>query len=397
MTELANTEITSHEPLSTTLDAEVTPKASGAGKVDIPVDDVKPEPPAKPESVRDSLEAELKKEKEEEPAPEKEDKGVKEEPEAKEKEEVKPAKAEKSVTPEKEDDASERDDEPKAERKSEVRERPEPPARFLPKAKELWRSTPNEVQSEVSRLVKEHEEEVQQYKESHQFREELRPFEELGKQHGVSIKQALENYVDIERRFYEQPEEGFRKLLSNLSMQPQQAISHILKAFNVTPQALATHMAQNPQAYVAPDRPVVQQPQQRVDPEVNQLKQQLTEMQVQLAHQQYVEPFIQNHPRYYELEQDIAFFLQSGKIPANLSPAEKLAAAYDMAERINPSSNIEPKVEKRASPESRVDDDFNGTKSIKSSPGNVLEVKEPEKKMSMRELLEDELKRLKRA
>src|SRR5690606_8064882 len=123
----------------------------------------------------------------------------------------------------------------------------------------------------------------------------------------------------------------------------------------------------------------------------------LTEMQVQMAHQQYVEPFIQSHPRYYELEQDIAFFLQSGKIPANLSPAEKLAAAYDMAERINPSSNIEPKVERRANTESRVDDDFNGTKSIKSSPGNVLEVKEPEKKMSMRELLEDELKRLKRA
>lgn len=394
MTELANTEITPQEPLSTTLESDVTPKTSGGGKVDVPVEDVKPEQPAKPESVRDSLEAELKKEKEAEaePKPEQEPKAQEEE-----EKEVKPAKAEKSVAPEKEDGASERDEEPKAERKSEVRERPEPPARFLPRAKELWRNTPNEVQSEVSRLVKEHEAEVQQYRESHQFREELRPFEELGKQHGVTLKQALENYVGIERKFAEAPSEGFKQLLSNLNMQPQQAISHILKAFQVTPQALANHIAQNPQAYVAQDRPVVQQQQPRVDPEVNQLKQQLTEMQVQMAHQQYVEPFIQQHPRYYELEQDIAFFLQSGKIPANLSPAEKLAAAYDMAERINPSSNIEPKVERRANTESRVDDDFNGTKSIKSSPGNVLEVKEPEKKMSMRELLEDELKRLKRA
>lgn len=392
MTELANTEITPQEPLSTTLESDVTPKTSGGGKVDVPVEDVNPEQPAKPESVRDSLEAELKKEKEADPKPEQEPKAQEEE-----EKEVKPAKAEKGVAPEKEDDASERDEEPKAERKSEVRERPEPPARFLPKAKELWRNTPNEVQSEVSRLVKEHEAEVQQYRESHQFREELRPFEELGKQHGVTLKQALENYVGIERKFAEEPSEGFKQLLGNLNMQPQQAISHILKAFQVTPQALANHIAQNPQAYVAPDRPVVQQQQPRVDPEVNQLKQQLTEMQVQMAHQQYVEPFIQSHPRYYELEQDIAFFLQSGKIPANLSPAEKLAAAYDMAERINPSSNIEPKVERRANTESRVDDDFNGTKSIKSSPGNVLEVKEPEKKMSMRELLEDELKRLKRA
>src|SRR5690606_36255313 len=127
------------------------------------------------------------------------------------------------------------------------------------------------------------------------------------------------------------------------------------------------------------------------------LKQENKEMKEHIVSFMYIQPFAKEHPRYYELEQDIAFFLQSGKIPANLSPAEKLAAAYDMAERINPSSNVEPKVERRANTESRVDDDFNGTKSIKSSPGNVLEVKEPEKKMSMRELLEDELKRLKRA
>src|SRR5690606_17613847 len=151
--------------------------------------------------------------------------------------------------------------------------------------------------------------------------------EELGKQHGVTLKQALENYVDIERRFYEQPEDGFRKLLSNLQMQPQQAISHILRAFNVSPQALAAHISQDPNSYVSqqPQRQPQVQPQH--NPEVDALKQENKEMKEHIVSFMYIQPFAKEHPRYYELEQDIAFFLQSGKIPANLSPAEKLAAA----------------------------------------------------------------------
>lgn len=180
-------------------------------------------------------------------------------------------------------------------------------------------------------------------------------------------------------------------------MQPQQAISHILRAFNVSPQALAAHINQEPNSYMSQQPQRQQQIQPQSNPDVEALKQQLSEMQTHIAHQQFVEPFAKENPRYYELEQDIAFFLQSGKIPANLSPAEKLEAAYDMAERINPSSNVASYSQKQASSESRVDEDFNGKKSIKSSPGNVLEVKEPDKKMSMRELLEDELKRLKKA
>lgn len=382
------------ESVSTTLESDVTPKTSGGGKITpTPIEEAKPEVPAKAESVRDSLKAELDKTKE----PEKVENPVKAE---KVEEEPKPvAKTEaKSATPEKEVDASEQVKDQQTERKSEVRDRPEPPARFLPRAKELWRNTPNEVQSEVSRIVREHEAEVQQYRESHQFREELKEYEELGKQHGVTVKQALQNYVGIERKFAEAPPEGFRQLLSNLNMQPQQAISHILRAFNVTPQQLAQHISADPNSYVSqqPQRQQqVQQPQH--NPEVDTLKQQITAMQTQMAHQQYIEPFAKEHPRYHELEQDIAFFLQSGKIPANLSPAEKLEAAYDMAERINPSSNVSSFSPKQTSSESRVDEDFNGSKSIKSSPGNVLEVKEPDKKMSMRELLEDELKRLKKA
>ena len=40
------------------------------------------------------------------------------------------------------------------------------------------------------------------------------------------------------------------------------------------------------------------------------------------------------------------------------------------------------------------DEDLNGTKSVKSSPGAVLDAPEHRQKMSMREMLEDEVKRL---
>lgn len=392
--------VTDTAPLSTQLETTSASSPSGGGVVpNEPVEQVATEP-KKPESVRDSLEAESKaitdaeSKKQDDKAEEtKADKGNKE-IKAKEPVKVDP-KADKSAAPEQDADATAQTKDQPQERKSEVRDRPEPPARFLPKAKEVWRNVPQAVQSEVARMVKDHEQEVSQYREAHQFREELREYEELGKQHGVSVKQALDNYVGIERKFAEAPSEGFKQLLGNLKMPPQQAISHILQAYGVSPQALAQHMSQQPEQY-APRAPHVPQPQQPLeDPRVNQLQQQLMDIQVQIAHQQLVEPFAREHPRYAELESDIAFFLQSGKIPANMSAAEKLAAAYDMAERINPSSNVE--YEQEQTTNSRVDDDSNGNKSVKSSPGNVLNVAAPERKMSMRELLEDELRRSKRA
>lgn len=392
--------VTDTAPLSTQLEATSASSPSGGGVVpNEPVEPVAVEP-KKPESVRDSLEAESKaitdaenKEQDGKAEETKADKGNKE-IKAKEPVKVDP-KADKSAAPEQDADATAQTKDQPQERKSEVRDRPEPPARFLPKAKEVWRNVPQAVQSEVSRMVQDHEQEVSQYRESHQFREELREYEEMGKQHGMSVKQALDNYVGIERTFSQNPSEGFKQLLGNMKMPPQQAISHILQAYGVSPQALAQHMSQQPEQYAAQQRQAPQPQQQQEDPRVNQLQQQLMDIQVQIAHQQLVEPFAREHPRYAELESDIAFFLQSGKIPVNMSAAEKLAVAYDMAERINPSSNVEYEQEQPTL--SRVDDDSNGNKSVKSSPGNVLNVAAPERKMSMRELLEDELRRSKRA
>lgn len=415
---------TTQAPLSTELETSIATSPSGGGipkTLTEPVPDTKA--PGKVESVRASLEAEAKNLTERERRAEKGEKVEEADKEADVKvadksEKVltvkdgvkveKPVKAEELAKDpadkgavEEKPDAAEQGKE-QAERKSESRDRPEPPARFLPKAKEVWKATPAAVQAEVARMAQEHETEVSQYRESHQFRQELKEFEDLAKASNTTVKQALHNYVEIEKKFSHSPHEGFRELLANIKMQPAQAIGAILQAYNVSPQALAAHLTQSPEVYSplaprqAPEQ-AQQTQQQQPNPELEQLKQKIQQMEIQTVTATYIQPFMAAHPRYTELEGDIAFFLNSGKIPTSLSPAERLEAAYDMAERINPSSShVETAQDDDNS--SRVDaQNFNGTKSVKSSPGNVLDIAPLERKMSMRELLEDELRRSKRA
>lgn len=317
---------------------------------------------------------------------------------AKEKAEIEEDEKKLESRPEKAEKAQQEPDR----RRSEVR-RPEAPARFLPQAKEKWYNTPREVQSEVDRIVREYEEERKTYAEDREFRESLRDFDELAKRHGTNIRQALENYTNMERTFIEDPPTAFKALLTNLRMQPQQAIASILQAYGATPQQLAQHMSSNPGAYAYQHRQPVapQQVQPQIDPTVDYLKKELEELKAQMVTDNIIVPFAESHPRYYELEGDIAFFLQSGKIPTSLSPSERLAAAYDMAERINPPSRSydQDEDELETKNASRVDNvaDFNGKKSVKSSVGAVSGDAEPQRNLSTRELLERELKKLKRA
>jgi hypothetical protein len=112
-----------------------------------------------------------------------------------------------------------------------------------------------------------------------------------------------------------------------------------------------------------------------------------------------IEPFRAANPRYDELQDDIALFLQSGRIPASLSPSDRLAAAYDMAVRINPASHGDSADASQTDPEParRADDTFSAGKSIKSAPGAVSTDMEPDRRGSIRDLLEDEVRRTKRS
>lgn len=378
-------------PASTVLSDDGAPSASGAGT---------PRTLEEPQSLRDSIAASIK---EQSDAIEKDD-AAKEAVKAEEKADPKAEKpeAEREAEPEKGEDEkakiesrdkaeSKPEDAPKQEEQPRDDRRPrhpEAPQKFLPRAKELWPNVPNEVKGEVARMVSEHEGEV---KAAREFIAPLVKYHQMATQAGTTIHDALDRYVNMEQALRSNPTEGFKALLANMQMQPQQAISHIIKAFGVAPQQLAQHIAQNEREYVAPD--VQQQP--REDPRISQLQQQLEQERAERMRASVIEPFKANHPRYVELKQDIAFFLASGKIPSNLSHVERLEAAYDMAVRINPASNVstartdEGPVEKQ----SRAVSDLGGTKSIKSAPGSVTPDMEPERGGSIRDILMDEVRR----
>lgn len=253
----------------------------------------------------------------------------------------------------------------------------EAPAKFLPRAKELWINAPREVKAEVQRVLSEAEQEVSRHSEAAREYEPIRQYAEMAKQSGTTLDAALDRYVRMENALRSNPSEGFRGLLDNMQMTPVQAIGHVLAAYNVRPEQLIQHMSQSPEQYIPQQRQMQAQQQERQpDPELASVKQQLAQMQEQMTAEQVIRPFAAENPRYFELQEDIAFFLQSGKVPASLSPYDRLAAAYDLAVRIRPQEQRQtaPEQHTQAPVESRAGEDFGGTKSVRGAPASGVEL-----------------------
>lgn len=281
-----------------------------------------------------------------------------EKPEVKVEKEQPEEKGEKSAAPEKDDAGNGQDGEKKS-RQSEGRQVPEPPARFLPKEKEAWANVPNVVKSAVDRVARDYEQEITQYRESHDNWKKLEKFDQMAKSHGTSVSDALERYTAVDGLLQSNPIEGIRQ---------------VLQTVGITPQQYAQYIMENPQAAQAPVQRAPDPMVQQTSSEVQALKAELESMKLQQAAREIIEPFKRDHPRYDELEADMAFFLESGKIPKSLSPTERLEAAYDMAERINPRSM--PTVETFHAPASEPEApvvDPRGTKSVKGAPSGGFE------------------------
>lgn len=267
-----------------------------------------------------------------------------------------------------EDKAGER--EPKAEKQSEGRKAVEAPARFLPKAKELWTNTPNAVKQEVVRMQQEFEAETTHYREVAERYEPIREFDNLARANGrAGVHESLAEIVRLEQMMQTNPLLGINQILMQAG--PRKA-----DGSPVTLMELAQHVvSMGPQGYQqtiqtaqreAEMRAKVEEPQR----EVETLKQQLAEVQKQQLLSSVIEPFKAAHPRFNELQEDIAFFLNSGKVPLSLSHAERLEVAYDMAERLHPVSYQGDQDEEDEAPAAKASRaaSLSGKKSVRGSP-----------------------------
>lgn len=287
--------------------------------------------------------------------------------------------------------------EAKPEEKADARQHQEPPKNFLPDAKEMWKNVPRSVRRDIETMTRSHDEATAKFKDVADRYETVRDFDELARSNGRELRDSLTKMHHAENLIQRNPIAGLNAILMEVG--PRKPDGQPVSLFEV-----AQHIVQQgPQGYQQAMQQA-QQVQQRPaeDPRVSHLQQQLQQMQEQTLAMQVIQPFKAEHPRYDELQEDIAFFLKSGKIPQSLSPYDRLAAAYDMAARINPASHVEETPatgDEGPDRERRAGEDFSGPKSIKSSPGSVTEAvnDQGQDDESIRDSLRKELRRLNRA
>jgi len=397
------TELAEGESNSTVLEENVPAGVSGGGEPKLE--------PEEPTSLRDTLADELKKDAESQKEPAKDDayaaKGADgdEDGEAEgkadkaDKDDAKPKeKAEGDVKPAKEraEDGKFKAKEAKEAKDAKEAEGEKPghyqaPEKFLPDAREKWLNVPKPVQRDIDNMAREHEAEVTQLREATQRYESIRQFDELAQSNGRDLTESLTKLNEIENVMQQNPYAGLNMILQEIG--PRKPDGSPVSLYEVA-QFVAQQGPDKWQQMVSV-QPQQQQPQE--NPEVAQLKQQIAQMQVQQTAQSVIEPFKAEHPRYDELKGDIAMFLKSGRIPASLSAADRLEAAYYMAERLNPPSDVQDAPTKPSPDADRRVDDLSGTKSIKSAPGSASPDMAPQRGGSIADILREEARRSRRA
>lgn len=199
-----------------------------------------------------------------------------------------------------------------------------PPSGVNPEA---WAAADPALRADVSRRFQEMESGLAQYQAVFQ---PLKPYMEAARAQGQEFHQVVEGWRHYEGWMQQDPVQGVQYMLQALGRDPEEFALDLLDAIG-EPGAAAAH---------------------RPSPQVAQLQQQVQQLQQYIAQQERttheqrisaeIDAFQANAPRFAELEDTIAGLLQSPMVPANLPPADRLARAYEMADRLTPAAPSQP-------------------------------------------------------
>jgi len=206
----------------------------------------------------------------------------------------------------------------------------EPPNRFSADAKSAWKNAPEPIRAEIHRAVKELESGIEKYREEIAEFEPLREYNQMAKQHGTNIKDALDRYTGLERMLAgENPMAAIQDVMSYAGVSPQQFAAQVLKENGIEGEVTPEHLAQLQNA--GHQDSVIRS----LRNEIAALKQEISGVSTSVQDQKTAEierqvtAFAADKPRFEELSEDIKFFIESGR-------TDDLAEAYDLAERLNP-------------------------------------------------------------
>jgi hypothetical protein len=163
-----------------------------------------------------------------------------------------------------------------------------PPARFSTAAKAEWDTAPETVRAEVSRMEKEFAACFAKYKTAAERDAGLTEFHAIAAKGGTTVKEALSRYVSMENQLRADTIKGLEIICQNVGMSLREVAAKVLG--------------------LTPD-----QGQSAVD-----------------STHESVTKFAAAHPRFEELSDDIAFFLETR--------TRDIAEAYMLAERLNPAA-----------------------------------------------------------
>lgn len=187
-----------------------------------------------------------------------------------------------------------------------------------------WEKAPESVQAAVHRVLRENEDGITKYKASHERYEQIKEFDETARSNGHDLRKSLEKVVGIEQAFARNPAEGFQRICDHFGINAREFAAHV--------------------AGMKPEQVQVQQDQtiSELRRELAGLKEQIGSVSTTFQKQQTaattkeVEAFAGDNPRFYDLMDDVAFFLKSDRVDQNKLPLERLKDAYSLAERLNP-------------------------------------------------------------
>lgn len=227
------------------------------------------------------------------------------------------------------------------------------PARFSDDAKAVWKDVPEAARRETERAIKELTQGHEKYRASAEKFDAIKEFDDMATKSGTDLKTALTRYVNIEQTLRQDPIKGLQLVCENMGLSLRDVAAHI--------------MGQTPE-----------QQSSQADATIRELKQQVAALTDQLggvtktiqqqresATHEQITKFAADNPRFDELADDIAFFLQSGR-------TRDLSEAYKLAERLNPAP-AQAAVETPASSAANIDlvaQTQKGSKSINGAPSH---------------------------
>lgn len=270
----------------------------------------------------------------------------------------------------------------------------EPPARFLPEARLKWANVPNEVKAEFHRVSQELEQETGKYRASHERYETLKPFDDLARSNGRDLRESLTKVNEIENALRQNPIAGLDAVLREVGPRKQDGSP-------LTIMDVAQYLTQNPNAYqpqMATAQPAA--PQQQSNPEVEQLKAMVLDMQAQQTVIPVIQKFADDRPDFDALQTEIEEILSSGVIErlrgTGLSLEQKLSEAYRMAGGQGPSSRPDTEAapaHSAAYTERPVNPDA-GTKSVRGAPADGFDPSTEDTDTDIESILRKEMRRL---